>query len=91
MSTSAEYALHLQTDARHRALGKQNAKAREKEKEAELGNGLDDGETNPEEKVVKLRSSRGGAGVYKAVEFGVDPSKYSDFLRTSENFFLSLY
>ncbi|KAL5531784.1 hypothetical protein ACEPAF_5346 [Sanghuangporus sanghuang] len=75
MSTSAEYALHLQTDARQRALEKQHAKAREKEMEA-FSRGLDDqdGEENPEEKVVKLRSGRGGAGVYKTVEYGVDPT-----------------
>ncbi|KAL5483005.1 hypothetical protein ACEPAI_8234 [Sanghuangporus weigelae] len=75
MSTSAEYALHLQTDARQRALEKQHVKARAKEMEAFSG-GPDDleGEENPEEKVVKLRSGRGGAGVYKTVEYGVDPT-----------------
>ncbi|KAL5512467.1 hypothetical protein ACEPAG_3120 [Sanghuangporus baumii] len=75
MSTSAEYALHLQTDARQRALGKQHVKARAKELEAFSG-GLDDldAEENPEEKVVRLRSGRGGAGVYKTIEYGVDPT-----------------
>ncbi|EJD08355.1 uncharacterized protein FOMMEDRAFT_144296 [Fomitiporia mediterranea MF3/22] len=91
-SASADYAIHLQTDARQRALEKRLVRERAKEARLMAGNGpaVPNGLNGPadsgaegaivrdaiEDSVLRVRTGRGGAAVFKKVGSGINPALY---------------